>query len=156
MNPKTLQFAVARIAWCAAVIVFATLAQPPQTQQHAFLWQNGVMHDLGTLGGPDSVALLINESGQVVGQSYTSYTPNPSTGVPTVDPFLWENGRMLDVGGLGGTFGSVGWLNARGQVVGNSNLPGDLINTAPVSLGTRRAQRPGHSGRNLRKRDSRE
>ena len=96
------------------------------TQQHAFLWQNGVMQDLGTLGGPDSVALLINESGQVAGQSYTSYIPNPVSGVPTVNPFLWENGKMVDLGGLGGTFGGVGWLNARGQVVGNSNLSGDL------------------------------
>jgi probable HAF family extracellular repeat protein len=96
------------------------------TQQRAFLWENGVMMDLGTLGGPDSVALLINERGQVAGQSYTSFIPNPATGVPTVDPFLWDKRKMLDLGSLGGTFGGAGWINERGQVVGSSNLPGDL------------------------------
>jgi probable HAF family extracellular repeat protein len=86
------------------------------------------MSDLGTLGGPDAQAIFLNDRGQVAGDSYINFTPNPDSGVPTIDPFLWENGKMLDLGTLGGTSGQPNWLNRRGQVAGTSNLAGDLTN----------------------------
>jgi probable HAF family extracellular repeat protein len=96
------------------------------TETRAFLWQKGTMLDLGTLGGDDAAAFFVNDPGQITGQSYTNTTPNPTTGLPTADPFFWEKGKLQDVGSLGGTLGNPTAFNNRGQVVGISNMAGDL------------------------------
>jgi probable HAF family extracellular repeat protein len=98
------------------------------TQTRAFLWEEGVMRDLHTLGGADSFAFFINNRGQVAGFSSTNAIVVQATGLPTVEPFLWEHGHMIDLGGLGGNLGQPLALNSRGEVVGFSDLPGDLTN----------------------------
>jgi probable HAF family extracellular repeat protein len=106
---------------------------PVATQARAFSWTQGNgMQDVGTLGsGVDSQAFLVNESGQVVGVSFTSSSPNSNNGpaclanVPTQDPFLWENGIITDLGTLGGHCGWPYGLNNAGAVIGNSTPSGD-------------------------------
>jgi len=100
-------------------------------QARAFIWQKGVMQDLGTLGGPDAQAVLINERGQVVGWSYTNSDPGACSGsglALTTDSFIWEEGKgMNDLGNFGGTCTLAADINNRGQVVGTSWLAGDLV-----------------------------
>jgi probable HAF family extracellular repeat protein len=97
---------------------------PSSTQMRTYLWQRGEMQDIGTLGGPDSApgpGCDNQRPSVIVGASYISFTPNAS-GVPTVHPFLWDNGTMTDLGSLGGTDSEAQCINNRGQVIGMSTL----------------------------------
>jgi probable HAF family extracellular repeat protein len=101
------------------------------TQTRGFLWQHGQMRDLGTMGGPDTWAVFVNDRGQVAGTSYTSYVIDPNTGTPPIGVFLWENGKMTNLGNLGGDNGLLGFynivngLNNGGQVVGAMVVAGN-------------------------------
>jgi len=110
---------------------------PWGTQSRAFLWENGKMQDLGTLGaGTDAVAYFINDSGQIAGMSYSNTTLNPvfdwcgsfrGVNVPTEEPFVWEKGKgITSLGTFGGTCGFPNAINKWGEIVGLSDLPGDV------------------------------
>jgi probable HAF family extracellular repeat protein len=93
-----------------------------------FFWEHGHLQDIGTLGGPDSIpgpGCTNERPRSIVGTSYTSFTPNADTGVPTQHPYLWENGKMTDLGSLGGTLTFGQCANNRGDVIGESTLPGN-------------------------------
>ena len=84
------------------------------------------MRDLGTLGGDTGVAYAINDNGEIVGLSTT--TSNLES-----RPFLYSDGRMYDLGTLGGTninHGGIATItsfatdiNNLGQVVGQAAVP---------------------------------
>jgi probable HAF family extracellular repeat protein len=108
-----------------SVVGGATLSG--DTAQHAFLWRNGKMTDLGTFGGPDSDAgFPPNEFNQVAGAAETS-TPDPlgedysgfGTGL-TCLPFLWQKSRMIPFPLLGGNSGVAREINDWGVIVGAS------------------------------------
>jgi probable HAF family extracellular repeat protein len=101
-------------------------------QTRAFLWEDGLMQDLGTLGtGTDAMALLVNERGQIAGDSYTGSDPSEPCamiGLPlSTGAFLWDHGTLIDLGNLGGTCTYAFAMNNRGQVVGGSSLTGDQV-----------------------------
>jgi probable HAF family extracellular repeat protein len=105
---------------------------PYAFQTRAFQWKDGKIQDLGTLSGPDAMAQGVNESGQIFGNSYTSFDPSPVCGNPdfgfdalTTGAFLWQQWKMTNLGSLGGTCTNAIALNNRGQVVGYSFLAGD-------------------------------
>ena len=98
---------------------------PGATQVHAVLWEHGAIKDLGTLGGTDSVVYQANNAGQAMGISFTDDVVHDGTGLPKTHPFLWDRGKMIDVGSLGGSFSEAYGLNGRGEEVGFSLLNGD-------------------------------
>jgi probable HAF family extracellular repeat protein len=99
---------------------------PVATQVRAVLCRDGVMHDLGTLGtGNNAIALFVNNPSQVAGVSLTNTSADSLTGNLTQHPFFWDDGKMVDIGTLGGTSGTPWFMNNMGQVVGDSNLAGD-------------------------------
>jgi probable HAF family extracellular repeat protein len=83
----------------------------------ALLWHNGVMHDLGTLGGAFSWATGINEQGLIVGHSETA--------AGEWRGFALRRGVMTALPTLGATC-DVWGVNDRGQVVGDSFAPSGM------------------------------
>lgn len=93
----------------------------PGVLKHAALWSDGIITDLGTLPDAlDSEAFSINENGQIVGQAYAL---PPGGGPYTLQPVLWENDNVINLGFLPDGVGILGkaWdINNKGQIVGES------------------------------------
>ncbi|MEO8726763.1 MAG: hypothetical protein ABI383_11680 [Acidobacteriaceae bacterium] len=98
-----------------------------QAFYHAVSWRHGEVRDLGDLGGGDSWATYITSRGLVIGFAYNA-TPDPYSYYGTqYHATTWSDGRIRDLGTLGGTDSQAWAANSRGDVIGIS-----LLNTAPV------------------------
>lgn len=85
------------------------------------------MHDLGTLGGSFGTANAINRRGQVAGVSSIASEPYACLAYfsPGCHAFLWEDGRLKDLGTLGGSYAAGEEINNAGQISGASGIAGD-------------------------------
>ena len=108
---------------------------PGDQNEHAFLWRNGKMQDLGTLGGPNSstASVIKNNAGFIMGiaqiaeldpraeywgSGFFCTTVN-CQGFKYLDRgFLWKDGEMTALPTLGGNNSQAYGVNSRGQVVG--------------------------------------
>lgn len=111
--------------WAASINESGQVTGSTFLDTNAFIWQDGVMTKLGTLGGDESYGEGINDTGQVIGSAQlNSHTKHA---------FLWDNGTMSDLGVLTGGSNPDGQndsyaeaINATGQVVGWSDTPENL------------------------------
>lgn len=108
----------------------------PSPQIYQFkpvVWKDRKIHELPTYpDDQEGYALGINDLGQAVGASgpCAPFNPNAQVYFTLVHPLLWQSdGSVTDLptlGGSGNVFGnSACAINNLGQVVGQSDLPGD-------------------------------
>ena len=82
-------------------------------QDRAIVYRDGVLTELGTLGGNYSGAGGINDKGVIVG---ASYLPMSST----LRAFVWQDGAMREMQGLGGSQSMASKIDNHGVVVGTA------------------------------------
>lgn len=86
--------------------------------RRAFILAGGAVTELGTLGGPESAATLVNENGLVAGDSTVAAGGHHA--------FVYR-GAIRDIGNLGGPETFPFALSASGLVTGESQLQGDVF-----------------------------
>lgn len=80
---------------------------------HAIVNDHGALHDLGTLGGTQSLARAVNGAGDIVGWAYPF-------GLAAQRAFLWHDGSMAELGTFGGNVSDARGINDAGIIVGSA------------------------------------
>ncbi len=120
-----------------------TSTLPGDAVQHAFLFKNGKMSDVGTLGGPNSESFSnVNNRTQDSGTAETGVAdPNNENFCSFgTDPsliclgFVWQNGIMTALPALGGNNGQAAAINDLGIVAGYAELGATDPNCPPPQV----------------------
>jgi probable HAF family extracellular repeat protein len=124
---------------------------PGDQNEHAFLWRNGVMTDLGALGGPnssvsfpvkDDIGLIVGLAqtatvdplGEFWGAAYVCTTVSCQGFQNLERGFLWHEGVMTALPTLGGNYSGALGVNNLGQVVGVAETAIQDPNCAPPQV----------------------
>jgi uncharacterized membrane protein len=104
--------------------------QTQKLQQKPVIWHNGRVYELPAIGGdPDGYALAINDRGQAAGGTGTcaAFNMNSFIAIQFAHAVLWENGKAIDLGNLGGSLNNYAFgVNNRGDVAGSSDVTNDV------------------------------
>ncbi len=83
--------------------IVGEMGQGPHIDSHAFIWENGVVTDLGVIpGGYSALASGINNRRQVVGHGRKEEPGSGKRGFFDQRAFLWEGEGLIDLGALPG------------------------------------------------------
>jgi probable HAF family extracellular repeat protein len=86
-----------------------------ESDLRAWVWRNGALTDIGTLGGPQTAAYAINNEGQIVGFSQTSTDADHG--------FIYQNGTMTDIGLNLFPYA----INDNGEIAGSGGCGGAVV-----------------------------
>lgn len=93
----------------------AGFASMPDSSIHAYIYSEGIMHDIDTLGRIDSRGIDINNYGHVTGTTYDAVNS-------TSHAFLYKDGVMSDLGTIpGGTTSRGNGINDQAVIVGRDS-----------------------------------
>jgi probable HAF family extracellular repeat protein len=102
-----------------------------------FLWQNGNMSALPTLGGNNGSASDINNGGQIAGTAETTVTDSGCPSNKTSLPVLWEEDKAQPLPTVGSDPDGVAFaINNQGQAVGYSGTCTTAIHAVLWENGT--------------------
>jgi len=126
------------VGWAETSVDDPACPPPQKLQFKPVAWDFGQPIELPIKNGDrDGIALGINDYGEIVGSSgiCSAFNPNLLINLQGVHALLWEDGKVVDLGNLGGKTGQGGGniafaINNRGQAVGSSDLPGDTTSHA--------------------------